>query len=159
MRPGHMQLFHRIAKSNEPIALSLLSLNENKNSLTEHYSNQLQLQEKTNCGRKFVAALGLVLPVLPALAVTPIFVPIALALLAGAPVAVWLSANVGWVYGGLTLLSIVSLVLGFRWMGQKTPPKAPSPKLPYSPFKKLLVRRGRNGRYTMNTNFNRRINP
>ena len=54
---------------------------------------------------------------------TPIIVPIALALLAGTPVAVLLSANVGWVYGGLTLLSIISLVLGFRWMGQKAESK------------------------------------
>lgn len=59
---------------------------------------------------------------------TPIIVPIALALLAGTPVAVWLSANVGWVYGGLTLLSVVSLVLGFRWMGQKNASKASKPK-------------------------------
>ncbi len=50
---------------------------------------------------------------------TPIIVPIAIALLAGTPIAAWLSAYIGWVYGGLTLLSIVSLVLGFRWMGQK----------------------------------------
>jgi predicted MFS family arabinose efflux permease len=46
-----------------------------------------------------------------------------LALLAGTPLAVWLSANIGWVYGGLTLLSIISFVLGFRWVGQKTETK------------------------------------
>lgn len=50
---------------------------------------------------------------------TPLIVPLGLALLAGTPVAIWLSANLGWVYGGLTLISIASLVLGFRWMGQK----------------------------------------
>ena len=50
---------------------------------------------------------------------TPIIVPIAIALLAGTPIAAWLSAYIGWVYGALTLLSIVSLVLGFRWLGQK----------------------------------------
>lgn len=50
---------------------------------------------------------------------TPIIVPLGLALLAGTPIAIWLSANIGWVYGGLTLLSIVSLVLGFRWVGQR----------------------------------------
>ena len=54
---------------------------------------------------------------------TPIIVPIGLALLAGTPVAVWISANVVWVYGGLTLLSVISLVLGFRWMGQKNEAK------------------------------------
>ena len=50
---------------------------------------------------------------------TPLIVPLGLALLAGTPVAIWLSANLGWVYGGLTLVSIASAVLGFRWMGQK----------------------------------------
>ena len=39
---------------------------------------------------------------------TPLFVPLGLALLAGTPAAVWLSANLGWVYGGLTLVSIIS---------------------------------------------------
>ena len=51
---------------------------------------------------------------------TPLIVPLGLALLAGTPIALWLSANIGWVYGGLTLVSIASFVLGFRWMGQKT---------------------------------------
>ncbi len=55
---------------------------------------------------------------------TPIIVPLGLALLAGTPIAIWLSANIGWVYGGLTLLSIVSLVLGFRWVSQKTETKS-----------------------------------
>jgi len=32
-------------------------------------------------------------------------------------------ANVGWVYGGLTFLSVISLVLGVRWMGQKNEAK------------------------------------
>ena len=51
---------------------------------------------------------------------TPIIIPIVIALLAGTPVALWMSANLGWVYGGLTLLSIISLVLGVRWMRQKS---------------------------------------
>ena len=55
---------------------------------------------------------------------TPIIVPIAIALLAGTPIAAWLSTYIGWVYGGLTLLSIVSLVLGFRWLGQKSKAKS-----------------------------------
>jgi len=48
----------------------------------------------------------------------PIVLPLALALLAGTPAAVWITQNVGWVYGGMTLLFLVSLALGFRWMGQ-----------------------------------------
>jgi hypothetical protein len=51
---------------------------------------------------------------------TPLIVPLGLAVLAGTPLAVWLSAHLGWVYGGLTLLSAASLVLGLRWLGQKT---------------------------------------
>lgn len=58
---------------------------------------------------------------------TPLIVPLGLALLAGTPVAVWASANLGWVYGGLTLLSVISLVLGLRWMGQKSTSKSSEP--------------------------------
>ena len=45
---------------------------------------------------------------------TPLYVPLLLMLLAGTPAAVWLSANVGWVYGILTLVSIISFVLAWR---------------------------------------------
>jgi hypothetical protein len=51
---------------------------------------------------------------------TPLIVPLGIALLAGTPLALWLSAHLGWVYGGLTIVSAVSLVLGLRWMGQKS---------------------------------------
>lgn len=44
----------------------------------------------------------------------PIVLPLVLALLAGTPAAVWITQNVGWVYGGMTLLFFVSLALGFR---------------------------------------------
>ena len=47
---------------------------------------------------------------------TPLIVPLGIALLAGTPVAAWLTAHLGWVYGGVTLLSVVSLGLGFHWM-------------------------------------------
>jgi predicted MFS family arabinose efflux permease len=43
-----------------------------------------------------------------------------IALLAGSPAALWLSQHLGWVYGGLTLLSFVSLGLGLRWLQQKS---------------------------------------
>jgi type IV secretory pathway VirB2 component (pilin) len=46
---------------------------------------------------------------------TPIIVAIAIALLAGSPVAAWLTLNIGWVYGILTLMSVVSFVLAIRW--------------------------------------------
>ena len=54
---------------------------------------------------------------------TPLFVPLALALLAGTPVAVWLATHISWIYGGLTGVSVISFVLGFRWMRQKTASK------------------------------------
>lgn len=63
---------------------------------------------------------------------TPLIVPLGLALLAGTPIAVWASANLGWVYGGLTLLSIVSFVLGFRWINQKAQAKVERKASPHS---------------------------
>ncbi len=51
---------------------------------------------------------------------TPLIVPLVLVLLAGTPAALWISQNVGWVYGGLTLISAISLIFGVRWMRQKS---------------------------------------
>ena len=48
----------------------------------------------------------------------PIVLPLALALLAGTPAAVWITQNVSWVYGGMTILFPVSLAFGLRRMGQ-----------------------------------------
>jgi hypothetical protein len=45
----------------------------------------------------------------------PLFVPLVVALSAGTPISIWLSYHTGWVYGGLTLVSIISLVLGLRF--------------------------------------------
>lgn len=50
---------------------------------------------------------------------TPLILPLGFSLFAGTPVALWVSVNLGWVYGGLTILSIPSLALGIRWMWQK----------------------------------------
>src|SRR5688572_11545885 len=49
----------------------------------------------------------------------PLYVPLALVLLAGTPVAGWLTTNVGWFYGALTLVSLASAVLAVRWWGGK----------------------------------------
>ena len=57
---------------------------------------------------------------------TPLIVPLLLALLAGSPIALWISQNLGWVYGGLTVVSIISFVLTIRWMN-KPKPSQPSP--------------------------------
>jgi len=56
---------------------------------------------------------------------TPLIVPLGIALLAGTPVALWMSAHLGWVYGGLTLLSVLSFALGFLWTDKKHEPKRP----------------------------------
>src|SRR5947208_10430006 len=52
---------------------------------------------------------------------TPLIVPLILALLAGTPIALWLTQNLGWVYGGLTIISIISLVLALHWTGKRKP--------------------------------------
>ncbi len=51
---------------------------------------------------------------------TPLIVPVILAFLAGTPAAFWIGQNLGWVYGALTLLSVVSAVLGLRWMNRRS---------------------------------------
>ncbi len=61
---------------------------------------------------------------------TPLIVPVMLGLLAGTPVAVWLTQNVGWVYGGLTLVSVISMVLGLRWAWRKLALMTPIETLP-----------------------------
>ncbi len=47
----------------------------------------------------------------------PITMPFILALLAGTPAALWLSQHVGWVYGILAGVFLLSLALGFVWAG------------------------------------------
>lgn len=60
---------------------------------------------------------------------TPLIVPLLLTLMAGTPVAVWTSHYLGWVYGVLTVISLISLVLGLRWMGKRKPSQpAPLPR-------------------------------
>ena len=48
----------------------------------------------------------------------PITLPVVLTLLAGTPAAVWIGNHVGWVYGGMAILFVVSLGLGLRWILQ-----------------------------------------
>ena len=50
---------------------------------------------------------------------TPLIVPIVLVLLAGTSVALWISQHLGWVYGGLTIVSVISFALALRWLGQR----------------------------------------
>lgn len=48
----------------------------------------------------------------------PLLLPFLLPLLAGTPVAVWLTQYTGWVYGGLALIFLLSLTLALRWSRQ-----------------------------------------
>ena len=51
---------------------------------------------------------------------TPLLVPIVIALLAGTPLAAWIGANLGWVYGGLTGIAVISLALGLYGLRQQS---------------------------------------
>ncbi len=52
---------------------------------------------------------------------TPLIVPLLIALLAGSPVALWISSHLGFVYGVLTLISVLSFVLALRWWNGRKP--------------------------------------
>lgn len=47
----------------------------------------------------------------------PITLPFALALLAGTPLAVWITQHSGWIYGIAAGVFFISLAFGFAWMG------------------------------------------
>lgn len=89
-----------------------LSTSKPKRTLSDHLAECKSTWEKIRGGVMFVVAC------IASPCCTPLIVPVVLALLAGTPAAVWLGQNLGWVYGGLTLLSVVSFVLAFRWMGK-----------------------------------------
>ena len=114
--PGSCSCYSE-SKSSEPIPLSLPTVNE---------SNQagkivaIDKNQESTMWKKIRSGVMFGIACIASPCCTPIIIPIVIALLAGTPVAVWLSANLGWVYGGLTLLSIISLVLGVRWMRQKS---------------------------------------
>jgi hypothetical protein len=71
--------------------------------------------------RKIRIGLMFGLACLTSPALTPLIVPRCFdaIVLTGTPAAVWLTHNAGWVYGGLTLVSLLSLGLGLYWLGQK----------------------------------------
>ena len=49
----------------------------------------------------------------------PLTLPLALLLLAGTPAAIWITQHTNWIYGGMIVLFLVSLALGFLWMGRE----------------------------------------
>ena len=60
---------------------------------------------------------------------TPVLVPIGLALLAGTPVAVFLTQYLGWVYGVLTVVSVGSFLLTFLVLRRRPARSAQSSRL------------------------------
>lgn len=50
----------------------------------------------------------------------PLVLPIVLSILAGTPISIWITQHVGWVYGGMAIVFLVSLLLTLRWMGKPT---------------------------------------
>lgn len=59
----------------------------------------------------------------------PLVLPLALALFVGTPAAVWITYNVGFVYGGMTLFFIVSIALGVGWTSRRNAPLGLSQKI------------------------------
>ena len=51
---------------------------------------------------------------------TPLFVPLGVALLAGTPLAFWLTPHLGWVYAALTIISVSSLILAVFSLRQRS---------------------------------------
>jgi hypothetical protein len=83
-----------------------------KRTLSDHLAECKSTWEKIRVGVVFVVACAF------SPCCTPLFVPLILGLLAGTPAAVWLDQNIGWVYGVLTVISVVSIILALRWMGK-----------------------------------------
>lgn len=93
----------------DSIQLINLTSSKPKRTLSNHLAECRTMWQKIRGGVMF----GIVCIASPCC--TPLIVPVVLALLAGTPAALWLGQNLGWVYGGLTLLSVVSFVLALRW--------------------------------------------
>jgi hypothetical protein len=78
---------------------------------------------KEERGEKVRSAIAFTVACITSPCCTPLIVPVLISLAAGSPFALWLGANLGWVYGGLTLVSLLSFVLALRWMNKRKPKK------------------------------------
>ena len=58
----------------------------------------------------------------------PVTLPLVLVLLAGTPAAFWLAQHIGWVYGMLAGIFLLSLTLGFVWMNSVNKDNAREPR-------------------------------
>jgi hypothetical protein len=83
-------------------------------------TNQIVKEEK---GGMIRTAIAFTVACITSPCCTPLIVPIVLTMAAGSPFALWLGANLGWVYGGLTFVSLLSFVLALRWMNKPKPKK------------------------------------
>ena len=92
-----------------------LKLNENVQAAA------VSAQTATGFWPKIRGGLIFVVACLTSPCCTPLYVPLGLALLAGTPAAAWLAYHLSWVYGALTLVSIISFILGWRWLWRKEP--------------------------------------
>jgi len=69
--------------------------------------------------RRVRGGVMLMVACITSLCCTPLIVPVVVGLVGGTPAAVWMGENLGWIYGGLTLISVVSGVVGWRWMQKR----------------------------------------
>ena len=88
-------------KSSEPIPLSLLTV---KKSNQAGKIVAIDKDQESIMWKKIRSGVMFGIACIASPCCTPIIVPIVITLLAGTPVALWMSANLGWVYGGLTSL-------------------------------------------------------
>ncbi len=95
--------------------------------LQPKYVLSYQIDEDKSLWRKIRGGVMFAVACIASPCCTPLIVPIVLSVLAGTPIAILLGQNLGWVYGGLTLLSGVSFVLGWRWMGKNNSRKTAVP--------------------------------
>lgn len=89
--------------------------------------NQVETPSKEGRWQKIRGALMLIVACIFSPCFAPLLVPIVLSLLAGTSVALWMGQNLGWVYGGLTLICFISFAVGWRWMRQSQQASATRP--------------------------------
>ncbi len=84
-------------------------------------ANQAKQPDKTEPQKSnsVVSAVLLGVACLTSPCCVPLIAPIILGLLAGTQVALWFANNMGWMYAGLTLVSMVSFLLVWRYAFQK----------------------------------------
>lgn len=75
--------------------------------------------EGQNQRKTIRAAIAFIIGTITSPCCIPLIVPIILALLAGTPLAVWITEHLGWVYAILILISVTSLVTGLMLLRRK----------------------------------------